>query len=107
MTTKKYIALSLLVGFLFISLHASEKDSPKKEKSTMATMKKTMCTILNTCKKRTINFIKKHPYITTLIIVTIVSKKMRSLPKNIWKDTQEQPLAIAFLGAIILNYLLN
>lgn len=52
---------------------------------------------------------KKHPFLTVGMVMFLLSKKARKvlwkLPKNIWADIQEYPLAMALLGGFLVNYI--
>lgn len=54
---------------------------------------------------------KKHPFITVGIAIVLLSKQtqkaIKQLPKNIWVDIQDHPVAMALLGGFLISYILG
>ncbi|MCK5632530.1 hypothetical protein KAH94_02190 [bacterium] len=68
-------------------------------------------TFIKKYKNKAINFIKKHPFITSLIVVTFLSKNLRTklfrTPLAILDDINSNPFTSATIGGIILWYIVG
>lgn len=99
MRVRIFLGVVLLTGCIAQSVDAT-RIKAKKEESQFVTYK-----------NGPVSFVKSHPFITALIIVTILSSKMRSilihLPQKLWHDIQRYPVAMALLGGFILSYVLT
>ncbi len=86
------------------SIRPKAKNLTHKKKE-----KEAQPSIYTKIKNALIGFIKKHPFITTALVITLISKKMqkilRKLPHDILHDSKEHPLAMIILSGFILSYL--
>jgi len=58
-------------------------------------------------KKATVNFVKKHPFIATAVVIAVTNKSIRdqfiTLPQTIFKGIQNHPYWAIILGGLALN----
>ncbi len=108
MCKRVLLGIGFTIACLSTMSHASSVEPQKK--FTIKSFAKALYTHLMAGKNCIVLATKKHPFLTVTMVIVLLSKKTRktlwTLPKDLWQDIQEYPIAMALLGLFLLNYII-